>query len=196
VLGVAGEIEQQCQCRIPQEKDSNMQRNIRKTSVIVAMASALLLGASAGAAGAEVTQESRFVGKGGVQEAFGWNNATLQTVAADLGFRSSSIETRDYTWTCVNANNDVVQQRSRVETQTVAKEFQSVTRDRKGQVTGFQLTSGDVEVTVETQGPKLNSCPEGPWYLNEEASDETLLAIEGELVLQVSVDGTIWTSIG
>ena len=63
-------------------------RNVLVTTVAATVAT-LALGATAASASVNVDPAtgSGFIGKGDVQLAYGWNNATLQTNASSVGFQ-------------------------------------------------------------------------------------------------------------
>jgi hypothetical protein len=136
-----------------------------------------------------------FVGKGEVQEAFGWNNRMLQQYADDVEFRSASKVITEVSWICTNTNNDNIQERERTTTTSIAGLLETVARERN-QVTGFILDGYDgdpVGGTPETEGPALNSCPSGPWTLTTPAGDPELVSSTSSL--QVSIDGANWIDI-
>jgi hypothetical protein len=171
----------------------------RISAMIITAAFALGVGPLGSSAGASDIP-SRFVGKGDVQTVLGWNNAALQSSASSVSFRTVSSVASELNWTCVNDLNEKVQERNRTEIIAIENVFQTVARDRRGQVTGFILEPGESRVTVVSSGPKLNSCPEGPWELAEPASTiepAGLDTVDGPTpVLEVSADGTAWIAIG
>jgi hypothetical protein len=133
-----------------------------------------------------------FVGKGDVQLAFGWNNKALQENANDVQFQVNSEVVTEVSWICTNTNNDNIQERERTTTSSVAGVLSSVARERN-QITGFILEGYDGEPTIvegESEGPKLDSCPSGPWSLTTPAGDPEVVSSTGGL--QVSVDGEEW----
>ena len=69
---------------------------MKKIMLGVAAAALMTTAASASVDGDAAT--GWFVGKGDVQTAFGWNNATLQTEAGDVSFRYDT--SADYDVTC------------------------------------------------------------------------------------------------
>lgn len=106
-----------------------------------------------------------FVGKGDVQEFFGWNNPRMQANAPWIEFRIESSVTT--TWTCTRVQtlgnggtNEIVQNRhNSSSTQGV---FTTLGRTNSaGQNTGFNLTL-DGSVTVLNDGPAVGSCPANP----------------------------------
>jgi len=129
------------------------------------MIAAAALAMAATTAHAEVTFDpatgTGFVGKGNVQLAFGWNNATLQRNADGVSFAVLTESVTEVEWTCTNTRNENVQERSRTTTTTTEGLVDSVGRLRN-QVTGFNLlgyTGGSAATTTETAGPPLNGCP-------------------------------------
>jgi hypothetical protein len=154
-----------------------MQRKI----MTVLGAAALILGTTAFSMREVIfdsTTGTGFVGKGDVQLAFGWNNATTQQNAADVDFRAVSTAVTEVSWICTNSNNENTQERERTTTTSIAGVVDGVTRDRR-QVTGFNLTGYDGTPVIgapTTDGPPANSCPSGPWSLTTPAGDPTLLS--------------------
>jgi hypothetical protein len=139
------------------------------------------------------TTGAGFVGKGDVQTIFGWNNATLQTRAASVAFRTSSSLVTEVSWICTNENNEHTQERSRTTSKTVQGLIESIARV-KSQITGFNLTgySEGAVNSESTGGPALNSCPNGPWSLTTPAGEPVVVSSEGN-GLEVSPDGgTTW----
>jgi len=125
-----------------------------------------------------------FVGKGEVQEAFGWNNRALQENADGVNFRVSSDLVEERSWTCTNSRNENEQVRDRRRTTTIQGTFTSVARERN-QITGFILTGyeGDPQINEGNEtGNQLNSCPGGQdWSLTEPAGDWYELSRTGGL---------------
>lgn len=152
--------------------------------------------AAAGLAYAAVTIDDDgvgFVGKGDVQDVFGWNNAQLQAAADDVQFRfnQSSVTTTGYSWTCDRDAGPQTQERARTVTTTTSSYgvLSSAARVKK-QVTGFNLNGydGDVETeeTTESNGQPLWSCPTGWTAIDMVTETETEILGEG---LEVSGDG-------
>jgi hypothetical protein len=133
-----------------------------------------------------------FVGKGDVQDAFGWNNKQLQDNADAVQFSVSSTVVTEVTWVCTNSNNEQTQDRERTTTTSVEGLVESVARERK-QVTGFNLAGyeGDLEESSSTEGPAVNSCPSGPWTLTTPAGDPEVVESSGG-GMSVSIDGETW----
>jgi opacity protein-like surface antigen len=158
-----------------------------------AAASAALIASSASAAVVfDPETGDGFVGKGDVQEAFGWNNKQLQDNADAVQFKVESTVVTEVSWVCTNSNNEQAQPRARTTTTSVEGLVESVARERK-QVTGFNLTGyeGEAEESSSTDGPALNSCPGGPWTLTTPAGDPELVESSGG-GMQVSTDGVNW----
>jgi hypothetical protein len=134
-----------------------------------------------------------FVGKGEVQEAFGWNNRALQQNAEEVDFRSLSEVVTEVSWTCTNTNNQNVQERQRTTTTSIGGLLDSVARERN-QVTGFILEGydGEPEESSSSEGNQLNSCPSGPWSLTTPAGEPEVVSSTGGL--QVGFDGQ-WIDI-
>jgi hypothetical protein len=135
-----------------------------------------------------------FVGKGEVQEAFGWNNRVLQNNADDVDFQFVSEVVTEVSWTCTNDNNQTTQERERTTTTSIDGLLDSVARERN-QVTGFILEGfvGDAQVgEPTTDGPPLNSCPSGPWTLTTPAGEPELVSSTGGL--QVGFGG-LWIDL-
>jgi hypothetical protein len=177
-------------------KDNNTHTNspiMKRQSTISVAVSAfvglMLLGASSQNALAAVTFDPEtgegFVGKGDVQEVFGWNNKGLQDNAKDVQFRVSS--GTESSWECYNSNNEKTQVRS--QSVTFEGVFDSESRTHK-QVDGFNLLGYDGNPTTITDGPPFESCPANPstWSLVE-GSTQTTQTPGG---LQVSIDGIEW----
>jgi hypothetical protein len=174
-----------------------MKRNYRNMLIGAGMSIAVIT-----AAAAPVTAvESTFLGKGDVQFALGWNNSQLQAAADTLSFRMVTESTSEYSWTCVNEINERVQVRTSVVRVSNESLFDSVARDKRNNVTGFYLSpdpTGSQE-TIEYQGPKPDTCPQGPWVyegplaLEANTSPETPSDAE---TLQVSIDnGETWVGV-
>ncbi len=132
-----------------------------------------------------------FIGKGDVQLPFGWNNKALQDNAAGVTFRieSNSTTVTEKSWICTNSNNEKTQERERTTTATTSTQalLSSVSREivkggKQGAVNGFNLNgfAGDpvTESSQTTDGPRENSCPEGPWSLTTAAGDPEEISSE------------------
>ena len=102
-----------------------------------------------------------FVGKGDVQLALNWNNKQLQDneKAGNVAFTYNKTTVQETTWECINERNENVQERERTTTTTITGVVSHTARERN-QITGFNLTGfSSSSSTTETEGPKLNSCP-------------------------------------
>jgi hypothetical protein len=125
-----------------------------------------------------------FAGKGDVQLAYGWSNSQLQANAAGVTFRSeqSTVKVTEMSWQCQNDKNEKVQERQRTTTTTTTTSgvVTAVVRDnRNQQITGFNLTGYSSKVTnpsSTTEGPPVNSCPDGPWSLDIPAGDPVIIS--------------------
>jgi hypothetical protein len=176
-----------------------MNRTVRNVIASLTLTTTAVVVATAGTAAAQ--ESSMFLGKGVVQEALGLRNADLQALASDLKFRTVSEETSEYSWSCVNANNERQQIRTQVTTVKTEAVLTALTRDKRNNVTGFILIDDPAqeEVTTVTKGPKRYSCPEGPWTLDETIAFAAALAEDVSpvaAVLQVSTDnGEAWTEL-
>lgn len=128
-----------------------------------------------------------FVGKGDVQQVYGWNNKALQDNAGSVQFRAFTVETS--TWLCRHTDNPNAADQERSTTTTTEGVVSSIARERN-QITGFNLTGYDGDPTVDTDGA-LNSCP-NPNRDYVEGSTETEITGGG---VQVSIDGTDWITL-
>jgi hypothetical protein len=153
--------------------------------------------AAAGLAYAAVTIDDDgfgFVGKGDVQNIFGWNNNELQANADNVQFRltEESVTTTEASWTCDRDGGDQTQERSRTTTTTTTTTgVLSSTARVRNQITGFNLngySSSDSSTDSETEGPPLGSCP--TFWTAGPVVEETFTETFGE-GLQVSGDGGV-----
>lgn len=143
-----------------------------------------------------------FVGKGDVQLETGWNNAQLQTNAGSVDFEVRIVATQDADWTCSRLNNggkEVTLEKTTIINSTTSKAADTVARDKKGQITGFNL-NGIASVSTPpptTEGPAVGACAEGAgagWTASEvtygdpvtESKDLYLLAGGNEYILSNS----------
>jgi hypothetical protein len=141
-----------------------------KKIITAALAAGMLLGS---AASASALAEGDFIGKGEVQQSFGWNNKQLQ----DDADKVLVVATTTTEWTCSKevelgngGTNEIVQQRSTTTTVSATTE----TRLRN-QVTGFYV--GEV-LRSSTDGPAVGTCPADQsgfvYDGNAETGDSTL----------------------
>lgn len=107
-------------------------------------------------------QQVGFVPKGDVQLLFGWNNAALQEHAYSLDFILES--SGQATWDCLNERNEHILERKATNRHSTMIDF-IARSNRNGQVTGFLLDGLSDKVQYVENGPKINSCPSGPWNL-------------------------------
>jgi hypothetical protein len=178
---------------------STTTRLVRRSAALIPMA-ILVLVVSVVAAGAAVifdaTTGTGFVGKGDVQQVYGWNNKALQDNAGSVQFRAVSTTVTEVTWICTNDKNENLQDRSRTTTTSIAGLVSSIGRQGPTQITGFNLLgyNGDPTESSSTDGPPLNSCPSGPWSLTTPAGDPEV--VSSTSALEVSIDGSDWYPIG
>jgi hypothetical protein len=138
-----------------------------------------------------------FAGKGDVQLAFGWSNSQLQANAAGVTFRSdqSTVKVTEVSWQCQNDKNEKTQERQRTTTTTTTTSgvVTAVARDnRNQQITGFNLTGYSGKVTIPsstTDGPPVNSCPDGPWTLDIPAGDPAIITESSSGTLSTIYNG-------
>jgi hypothetical protein len=137
-----------------------------------------------------------FVGKGEVQEIYGWNNKALQDNEANVEFRAKSETVEERSWTCTNINDDSEQMRERKRTTKIEGILSATGRERR-QITGFILNGYDGDpktINTPESGQILNSCPGGPsWSLTTPAGD--WYVVSSTNVLEVSFDGGDWLVI-
>jgi hypothetical protein len=175
-------------------KTSRNWRPLLSRHVAIAVA-ALSLGLMVftGAALAAVTFDpatgTGFVGKGDVQEVFGWNNKQLQDNAGSIQFRASSEVIEETTWTCKRDAGEQTQERATTITTTTQGVLSHEERFRN-QITGFILDGydGSETVDVDRDGPAVGSCPTG-WSVTEGPNTEE---ISSSSTLQVSTNGNDW----
>jgi hypothetical protein len=169
----------------------------RTRLLTAAIVSGVLLAVTAVGAGAVSLDEvPSFVAKREVQAAFDLNDRQLQAVADQVRFLVVESLVTEYEWICTNENNEQQQVRSRSTTERTQALLQSISRDRRGKVTGFIIEAvGEVtSEVVASDGPKLDSCPSGPWVLTEPASEgAALAATQSAQLVKASIDGgTSW----
>jgi hypothetical protein len=116
---------------------------------------------------AEVTFDAAtgtgFVGKGDVQDAFGWDNHDLQANAGGLSFSYGAIQ--DYAFTCQWFTGPAHNRRKHEVTETVSVGISgSVNHEARihMQIDGFHMTGyGDVFTESGTVPAVGGSCPQG-----------------------------------
>ena len=137
-----------------------------------------------------------FVGKGDVQDAFGWNDHDLQANHAGVSFSLSAESTTSTTWSCVNSKNQQTQSRwHTVTASTTGGLLHDARTNPQGKVTGFVLTGlaeGSTSVS-ETDGQKLNTCPGGPWAIVGGSSATTVTGGEPELTVRYADQSQVLT---
>jgi hypothetical protein len=133
-----------------------------KKILIAAAIAAMGLGTVATPTGA-LSYET-FIGKGDVQEAFGWNNATMKANAGDVTFRA--VDSTTTTQSCVDRERGVI-----IDTiDTVVRErsveatlvYETRASGKSANVTGFNLVSvDDEERDREHPGCPMGYTPNG-----------------------------------
>lgn len=166
-----------------------------------------LLGAAAfslvaAPASAEVSIDSEgfgFVGKGDVQDAFGWNDHDLQANADHLMFRWAAVETASWICRKVHKNNVTDVARS-LAAGVMGDLAYSARQNKQGHVTGFWMEGFVGEATAfASQGDyALWSCPGDPGqaksgFVIVEGSQSSTSNDAG---LEVSADGgATWVAV-
>jgi hypothetical protein len=135
------------------------------------------------------------VGKGDVQELFGWNNATLNANAASLQFQL--LRTGGATWQCLgyNPQNKPVLTTHGLESTTVESAVAvEVRKNRQGNVTGFVLNGANVAAVTYTEVGKCPSPSLSAKWVQQPAlvEDSLVYSSGGDPMLQVTSDGLIW----
>lgn len=119
-----------------------------------------------------------FVGKGEVQEAFGWNNRMLQENADAVDFRyaGTTVQVTEYEWTCTHPTqlSNTNERSSDVTTTTSIQGVVDHIARERNQITGFVLTGYDGDPHTSTsesrEGPQLWSCPTN-WTISDQTTD-------------------------
>jgi hypothetical protein len=135
-----------------------------------------------------------FVGKGDVQDAFGWNNAQLQANAAAVRFRF--VETQQASWECEwwtgPAHNRTYHSVNReVVTAVGGNVAHDARKNKQGQITGFNL-NGFEGAPVSSNDSQVGDCEGGKTLA---AGSIQFGAGDGDAVLEVSIDGLAWLSV-
>jgi hypothetical protein len=136
-----------------------------------------------------------FVGKGDVQDLFGWNSNTLNANAASLQFQLLTVS--GATWQCLgyNPQNKPVLTTHGLEGSAVESAVAvEVRKNRQGIITGFDLNGADVAAVTYTE---VGTCPSpslsAKWVQQPALVDGSLVYSGGGApMLQVSSDGVIW----
>lgn len=133
----------------------------KKTCVLLVGIIAAL--AFAGVAAATVTFDpssgNGFVGKGDVQTAFGWNNATAQAQANNVSFSMSQVTSTDYAVTCEWDTGTIhlvhhVQTTQHSVSDTLAYDVTKANRSNpQGSLTGYNLTGLGTGTTTPSGDP-------------------------------------------
>lgn len=162
---------------------------MKKSLGLLAMsgiAAAVLLGAAPASADwtVDASTGTGFVGKGDVQDAFDWNDHDLQANHAGVSFALTAESTSTTTWSCYNSKNQKSQDRTHVVMASTTGELLHEARTNpQNKVTGFMLTglAEGSSVVSEEDGPKLDSCPSGPWAFVAGSSSTTVTGGDAEL---------------
>lgn len=159
---------------------------------IMTVLAALATGVTFGAVSHLHEDGTGFVAGQDVQNALGWDGATLQANAASLEFVAESESVTGISWSCVHAETaEVLPQR----TDLVVTESRAIA-SRPGNlwgllpVKGFRLQGFDGRgaSSAAPEGPAPHSCPVGPWTVVEGSAQTVETA--GEPVLMVRHEGT------
>jgi hypothetical protein len=117
-----------------------MMKSVIRTGLSLAACTAV---AVAGFASIVIDEDGiGFVGKGDVQDAFGWNNHMLQANAAAVEFRFAEERTVSYgcEWWTGPAHNQQYHSTTHTVTQDIAASVAfDARKNRQGQITGFNL---------------------------------------------------------
>jgi hypothetical protein len=135
------------------------------------------------------------VGKGDIQDLFGWNNAALQTNAPSLRFQLLTMS--GATWQCLGYNpqgHAVLTTHALEGTAVESAVAFEVRRNGQGNVTGFTLNGADVAAVTYTEVGKCPSPALRAGWVQQPALVEDSLVYSGggAPLLQVSSDGVIW----
>jgi hypothetical protein len=136
-----------------------------------------------------------FVGKGDVQDLFGWNSNTLNANAASLQFQLLTVS--GATWQCLgyNSQNKSVLTTHGLEGSAVESAVAvEVRKNKHGNVTGFELNGADTSAVTYTEVGKCPSPNLNARWVQQPALVEGSLVYSGggDPLLQVSSDGVIW----
>ncbi|MFL4473002.1 hypothetical protein ACIPVK_03270 [Paeniglutamicibacter sp. MACA_103] len=140
-----------------------------------------------------------FVGKGDVHDAFGWNDHDLQANHTGVSFALNAESTSTTTWSCFNANNGKTQDRKHVvQASTTGELLHEARTNPQDKVTGFLLTglADGASVVSETEGPKPDSCPSGPWTFVAGSSITTVTGRESGLSVRFADQVQVLTHAG
>lgn len=137
-----------------------------------------------------------FVGKGDVQDAFGWNDHDLQANHEGVSFALTAESTTTTTWSCLNSKNQQTQARwHTVTASTTGGLLHDARTNPQDKVTGFLLTglAGGSSSVSETDGQKLNTCPGGPWSIVAGSSSTSVTGGEAELTVRFADQAQVLT---
>ncbi len=158
----------------------------------IAVLAALATGVAFGAVSQLHEDGTGFVAAPDVQDALGWDRATLQANAASLEFVAESESVTGISWSCSHAETaEVLPQR----TDLVVTESRAIASRPESlwgllPVRGFRLQGFDGRgaSSAVPEGPAPHSCPAGPWAVVEGSARTVETA--GEPVLMVRHEGT------
>ena len=159
----------------------------------LSVAGLMLAGAASASTTFDPSSGNGFVGKGDVQQVFGLNNNQVQTDANNIGFTYNSADTKvdETTWTCTNkAGNKQYKSDTTTTTSTSSGLTDTVARQGKTQVTGFNLTgfagTPTTSSSTTTGGTPLDQCGNGETYISgsdvtttTDTTDQYLAASDG-----------------
>lgn len=158
---------------------------------IIAVLTALATGVTSGAVSQLHEDGTGFVAGTDVENALGWDGATLQANAASLEFVAESESVTGISWTCAHAESAEVLPRR---TDLVVTESRAVLSRPVNlwgflPVVGFRLQGFDGRgaSSAVPEGPAPHSCPAGPWTVVEGSARTVETA--GEPVLMVRHEG-------
>ncbi len=144
-----------------------------------------------------------FVGKGDVQNVYGWNNAQLQANAEHVRFRFVAITQAEWEcewWTGPEHNRKYHANNKEVVTELSANIAYDARKNKQGQITGFNLNGFVGEPEVYGDGGEPGDCGGGDGSgnggNNKRLVEGSLVYGEsdGDAVLEVSIDGISWTA--
>lgn len=158
---------------------------------IIAVLAALATGVTSGAVSQLHEDGTGFVAGTDVQNALGWDGATLQASAASLEFVAESESVTGISWTCAHTESAELLPRR---TDLVVTESRAVLSRPVNlwgflPVVGFRLQGFDGRgaSSAVPEGPAPHSCPAGPWAVVEGSARTVETA--GEPVLMVRHEG-------
>jgi hypothetical protein len=141
----------------------NKQVWTRKRTLFAATA-VLVIGMVTQSASAAVTVDDNgqgFIGKGDVQQAYGWNDRVVTEKAETLSFRAQIKTVENWEWECFNSNNERESARTSVETTMTRGLVSATARSKNGKLlTGFNVTGwGGDKTQTGISDPEPGTCP-------------------------------------